>query len=275
MQKSISPNDYRLALGTAIRACRRGREILLERFGRLEHIEKKHMAGLVSEADKLSEEAIIRVLREDFPHSEILGEESNAAGAPMPASRAGSNGRWIIDPLDGTTNYIHRFPIYCISIGLEVDGVVVVGVIDVPALGETYTAIRGQGAFVNGRPLRGNDSGDFSKSVLATGFFPEDKANLAEQLKLFSNVVGDVRGVRRAGAAAFDLCMVAAGVFDAFWEKGLKPWDVAAGQLLVEETGGVVRKYDGGDWDPYCGTIVAGNPAIVSELNRRFKSVLG
>ena len=265
------PSDWTAALSTAIRACRKGREILLSHLGRLEHVEKKFQAGLVSEADKGSERAIIEVLKRDFPRSEVLGEESDAAGIKVQSGRGGPNGRWILDPLDGTTNYIHRFPIFCISLALEVDGELKLGVIDVPMLGETYTAIKGQGAFVNGRRLHVSKTESLEDSLLATGFFNEDKEALQEQLGLFGKIVGDVRGVRRAGAAAYDMAQVAAGVFEGFWEKNLKAWDVAAGQILIEEAGGVVTTYSGGTHDPYSGNIICGNAAIVNKITTIFR----
>ncbi|MBX2987613.1 MAG: inositol monophosphatase [Bdellovibrionaceae bacterium] len=274
MENSAFPDDWRGALGTALRACRQGREVLLGHFGRLEHVESKFQAGLVSEADRHSEEVIISVLKKAYPHSEVLGEESTHAGTKVRPGRAGPQGRWILDPLDGTTNYIHRFPVFCISLALEVAGDLKVAVIDVPMLGETYTAIRGEGAFVNGKPLRVSGTARFPDSLLATGFFPDDKTALKEQIDLFARLVGEVRGVRRAGAAAYDLCQVARGVFDGFWEKNLKPWDVAAGQLLVEEAGGVVMTYSGGAHDPYSTSLVAGNEVIAPEIVRRISGVL-
>lgn len=271
MERQAFPDDWRGALTVAIRACRKGREVLLSHLGRLQQIEKKFQAGLVSEADKTSEKVIIDVLKKEFPGSEVLGEESDAAGLKVAAGRGGPQGRWILDPLDGTTNYIHRFPIFCISLALEVDGDLKLAVIDVPMLGETYTAIRGEGAYVNGRRLRVSTTEILEDSLLATGFFPDDKAALQEQIDLFSRIVGDVRGVRRAGAAAYDMTQVAAGVFEGFWEKNLKPWDVAAGQLLVEEAGGVVMTYDGKPHDPYSYNVICGNSAIARQISQRFR----
>lgn len=274
MERQAFPDDWRAALSVAIRACRKGREVLISHLGRLEHVEKKFQAGLVSEADKASEKTIIDVLKKEFPWSEVLGEESDAAGLKVGAGRGGAGGRWILDPLDGTTNYIHRFPIFCISLALEVNGELKLAVIDVPMLGETYTAIRGQGAFVNGRPLRVSTTESLEDSLLATGFFAEDKVALKQQLELFGSIVGEVRGVRRAGAAAYDMTQVAAGVFDGFWEKNLKPWDVAAGQLLIEEAGGVVTTYAGGAHDPYSGNLICGNRAIAKCIADKFKPKL-
>lgn len=273
MKNAVFPDDWRGVLKTATKACREGRCILLDHFGRLEQVEKKEKAGLVSEADRLSEQAITRFLKDHFPMAEILGEEAFAAGSTVREGRAGPQGRWILDPLDGTTNYIHRFPIFCISLGLEVDGELKLAVIDMPMLNETYTAIRGEGAFVNGKPLRVSETADLNESLLATGFFPEDKAALEEQVGLFAGIVGEVRGVRRAGAAAYDLCQVARGVFDGFWEKNLKPWDVAAGQLLVEEAGGVVLDYEGRPHTPYSHSLIAGNKKIAPQILERFRSI--
>ncbi len=270
MDKTVFPNDWKAALYIAIQACRQGREVLLDHFGRLQHVEKKFMAGLVSEADKGSEQVICDYLRKAYPYCEFLGEESDAAGARVEAGRAGPQGRWILDPLDGTTNYVHRFPIFCISLGLEVAGELKLAVIDVPLLNETYTAIRGQGAFVNGRPIRVSATEELEDTLLATGFFAENKTALEEQIRLFTGIVGDVRGVRRAGAAAYDLTQVACGVFDGFWEQNLKPWDVAAGQLLVEEAGGRVTTYSGAAHDPYQTSLVAANPVISQKILQRF-----
>ena len=263
--------DLDQILFASLKACRLGRQVLLSYFGELKKIEEKFHAGLVSEADKESERVIKGFLMEKFPNSFFLGEETFFENQQ---DKKTDQGKWICDPLDGTTNYVHQFPIFCISLAFEWNDQVQVGVIDVPILNETYSAIRGQGAFVNGRPISINKNKDFSKSLLATGFFPDDKLALAEQLKYFGSIVGDCRGVRRAGAAAYDLCQVARGVFDGFWEKDLSPWDVAAGQLLVEESGGVVRTYNNEMHNPYSRSIVAGNSDIVGEIIKRFKTAL-
>lgn len=263
------------ALHKAIKAARLGREVLLKYYGRLEHIEHKFQAGLVSEADKESEKAIFGYLRQHFPQDQFLGEESTAAdstqfGDLRKLEPAISPGRWIVDPLDGTTNYIHRFPIFCISIGYEINGQMQLAVIDVPMLGEVYTAIRGQGAFMNGQKLQISQTKDLKDSLLATGFFNEDESNLQEQLNLFGQIVRCSRGIRRPGAAAYDLAMVARGSIDAFWEKSLQPWDSAAGMLLVEEAGGKVITYRGKDFTPYKNSIIAGNQHLIAELSKRF-----
>ncbi|QDK39066.1 inositol monophosphatase family protein [Bdellovibrio sp. NC01] len=266
MENSVKSMDWQQVLGTAIKAASLSRQVLLNYFGNLEHIEEKFQAGLVSEADKESERVIAEHLKKNFPTIEFLGEESYAAGAKVQWQPAGPQGRWIIDPLDGTTNYIHRFPIFCISIGLEVDGKIQLAVIDVPMLNETYTAIRGQGAFVNGRPLRVSKTSQFKDALLATGFVAEHEHVISEQLKIFSNIVRKCRGVRRPGAAAYDLAQVARGVFDGYWERNIQPWDAAAGILLVEEAGGKVQTYKGDEYNPYKNSIIAGNADVVKQL---------
>lgn len=261
--------DLDQILFASLKACRLGRRVLLDYFGELKNVEDKFHAGLVSEADKESERVIKSYLLDKFPQTFFLGEETFFANNE---DKKSEHGKWICDPLDGTTNYVHQFPVFCISLAFEWNNLVQVGVIDVPILNETYTAVRGKGAFVNGHPLKINKNTDFSKSLLATGFFPDDKTALAEQLKYFGSIVGDCRGVRRAGAAAYDLCQVARGVFDGFWEKNLSPWDVAAGQIIVEESGGVVRTYNNEVHNPYSKSLIAGNPAIVKEIISRISA---
>ncbi len=266
------------ALLVAIKAARLGREVLLKYHGRLEHIEEKFQAGLVSEADRESEKVIFDYLRKNFPHDEFIGEESTS-DADLTKVREKSaqgfrNRKWIVDPLDGTTNYVHRFPVYCISIGLEVNGQVEVAVIDVPQLGEVYTAVRGKGAFVNGKRLHVSNTQNLRDSLLATGFIGEKETILEEQLRIFTNIVRRCRGIRRAGAAAYDLCMVARGVFDGYWERGLSPWDSAAGILLVREAGGVVTTYSGAEYTPFHQSLIAGNPKIHAEIRKDFSEIL-
>jgi len=263
-----SERNWDQMLRTAIKACSLGREILLNYFGNLEHIEEKFQAGLVSEADKESERVIAEFLQKNFPDIEFLGEESFAAGAKVEWSTAGAKGRWILDPLDGTTNYVHRFPIFCISLALEMDGQIQLAVIDVPMLNETYTAIRGHGAFVNGRPLKVSATAQLKDALLATGFVAEHEHIISEQLQVFNDVVRKSRGVRRPGAAAYDLAQVAKGVFDGYWERNIQPWDAAAGILLVEEAGGKVITYRGEKYNPYKNSIIAGNPAVVEQLKK-------
>jgi myo-inositol-1(or 4)-monophosphatase len=270
--------DLGQALHVGLKACRLGREVLLKYIGNLQHISEKFEAGLVSEADKESEKVISDYLRKNFPSIDFLGEESSYLGAKVQGSQwpapAGAEGRWILDPLDGTTNYIHQFPIFCISLGLEINGQIQVAVIDCPKMNETYTAIRGQGAFMNGQKLRIGQASQLKDALLATGFVAEKQHIIEEQLRIFSDVVHKCRGVRRPGAAAYDLALVARGVFDGFWERNLQPWDSAAGILLVEEAGGKVVTYRGKQYNPYKNSIIAGNAFVVDELQKTLSPYL-
>lgn len=259
------------ALTAAIKAARAGREVLLSYLGRLEKVEEKFQQGLVSEADKESEKIIFDVLRKNFPTDQFLGEESTQDLSNLKAVKGR---RWVVDPLDGTTNYIHRFPVFCVSIALELDGYAKVAVIDVPLLGEVYTAVEGGGARLNGQLMTVSSTEKVKDSLLATGFFGDNEPVLTEQLRVFSKIVRKCRGIRRAGAAAYDLCMVARGVFDAYWERGLKPWDSAAGLLLVKEAGGVVTTYRGKEYSSYDKTILAGNAQVHAELLKEFEDVI-
>ncbi|PWU19398.1 MAG: inositol monophosphatase [Bdellovibrio sp.] len=260
MKTNFSQNDLKQLTYQAIKACRQGRDILLHYSGRLKQVTEKFQAGLVSEADQESESAIKSFLRAEFPDFDFLGEES--AGVHPQEFSPSSKPRWILDPLDGTTNYVHGLPVYAVSLGLELQGEVYVGVVEAPALHEVYTAWKGGGAFCNGQPLKVSNSSELSRALLATGFISDFEDQLEEQLKIFSLLVRRARGIRRAGAAAMDLAWVARGVFDGYWERNLKPWDLAAGLLLVQEAGGRVTSYRGVPCTPYAKSVVAGNPTI-------------
>jgi myo-inositol-1(or 4)-monophosphatase len=257
-------NLDRLTLYDALKAARLGREVLLHYFGRIENISEKHLAGLVSEADRESEQVIFEFLKKRFPEDDFLGEEGSVQGYKA-EKKPGTRGRWIVDPLDGTTNYIHRFPIFTVSIGFELDGKIQVAVVDAPKMNEVYSAVRGEGAFLNGERLRVSRTPNLKKSLLATGFFGDHEDALQEQLKIFSSVVRKCRGIRRAGAASYDLAQVARGTFDAYWEKNLSPWDTAAGSLLVEEAGGKVSTYRTNSFHVYQRTILSSNGVIHRE----------
>ena len=271
-QKNMDPY-----LDVALQAVRKGRECLMSYYGNIAKVQKKHLAGLVSEADQETEKVIQKYLKEHTPEFGFLGEESDylrqqGGGA---AEVTAKDNIWILDPLDGTTNFIHQFPIFCISLGLKHQGSLQVGVIDVPVLHETYVASKGKGAYVNGRPMKVSETSHIEDSFLATGFFAEDERPLQEQLKIFSDIVRKARAIRRPGAAAYDLCQVARGVFDGFWEKNLKPWDVAAGVLLVQEAGGVVVDYHGKDFDVFDSSLIAGNKIIAAQIQQRVVSLVG
>lgn len=250
----------------ALNAVELGRACLLGYFGKINQIEEKEKAGLVSEADRESERLIQTYLAEHCPDVGFLGEESNYLESAE-LQREYQGARWILDPLDGTTNFVHRFPIFCISLALEVNGEIEIGIIDMPMLGETWVAERGKGTFCNGKPVHVSQTTDFSKALLATGFVVEEETeSLNHQIRIFTNLVKKARGIRRAGAAAYDMACVSSGIFDLFWEKNLKPWDTAAGLLLVQEAGGVVCNFEGGRHNPFDRTMVAGNKILVQKF---------
>lgn len=224
-------------------------------------IEKKGIIDLVTEADLAVEQDIRERLARHFPTHTVLGEEA-AQSAPTGASPY----RWIVDPIDGTTNFAHGLPLFCVSIALEVDGRVEVGVVHVPMLDELFTAERGMGARLNGRRLSVTHESSLIDSLLVTGFPPQAADRRGEQLAVFGEFLGRARAVRRLGSAALDLAFVAAGRFDGFWEHSLHAWDVAAGALLVEEAGGRVTDFSGGAFDNFGGQLLASNGRIHAEL---------
>ncbi len=246
-----------------------GRKVLLHYYGQLKQVSEKSFAGLVSEADLESEKVIAAHLKSKFPEIAFLGEENSfvTQDESIPETC------WVVDPLDGTTNYIHQFPIYCVSIGLQYQNDLVVGVIDVPQFEKTYSGAKGLGATVNGVPLKVSRQPTLRDSLLATGFFPDNVKAVKRNIQIFSSLVFEARGIRRAGAAAYDLCMVAEGVFDAFWEPNLKPWDAAAGALLVREAGGVTWTYKGADYKLGDNSLMSGNRQICTELAQQISQI--
>ena len=265
-QSSNISEPLHAALTAALRASEKGREVLLHYYGRLSNVEKKHQAGLVSEADKESEKVIFDYLRSQFPDDEFLGEESAYGHDSNLTAGDPQRRRWIVDPLDGTTNYIHQFPIFAISIAMEFQNEIQVGVIDMPKLNETYYAVKGHGSYVNDKKMQVSSCDDIENAFLATGFISDFEDVISQQLAVFSKLVRQCRGIRRAGAAAYDLTQVARGVFDGYWERNLKPWDSAAGILLVREAGGLVSTYAGSKYSPYDNTLVATGPKLHSKL---------
>jgi myo-inositol-1(or 4)-monophosphatase len=263
-QNQANTQKYREITDHALKAARIGREVLLHYFGRLKKVEEKFQAGLVSEADKTSEIEIAKYLKAQFPEFAFLGEES--APESLEAIRISKQPRWILDPLDGTTNYVHGLPMYAVSLGLEIDGQVVSAVIDAPGLNSVYCAWAGGGAYLNGNRLQVSKRQKLSEGLLATGFNSEIEEVLQRQISIFSEVVRKSHGIRRAGAAALDLAWVAAGVFDGYFEQGPKPWDIAAGWLLIQEAGGVLKNFKGEDYALFMNDVVAGNPTMVEQI---------
>ncbi len=218
---------------------------------------KSSHIDLVTKVDKLSEAKIREILLTAYPDHTVLGEEE---GQKSEASH-----RWIVDPLDGTLNYAHGFPFYCVSIALEINNTIELGVVYDGIRNELFTAVKGQGAFLNGQRINPSEQTDLSKTMIATGF-SYDETKLKENLDIFARVHLNVRGIRRAGGAALDLCYVASGRLDGYWELTLGPWDVAAGMIIVQEAGGTVT---GGQGQPYQVTnpfVVATNGHIHSKL---------
>jgi len=233
--------------------------ILKGLFGNLKRVDKKGEIDLVTEADIRSEKTILKVIREHFPDDGILTEESGEIDN-------NSERLWMIDPLDGTTNYAHSFPFFAVSIALQVNGETVLGQVFNPILNEHFESVKGQGAFLNGRPLKVSQTKTLRESLLATGFPYTIYRDHEGVIDLFTRMIVNAQGVRRPGAAAIDLCYVASGRFDGFWEQGLNPWDTAAGSLVVQEAGGMLSDYNGNAYSPFQKTILAANPHIFKEM---------
>ena len=225
------------------------------------HIDKKGPIDLVTDVDVSIEKAFRALIADRFPDHAVLGEEMSDGGE----SPAGFY-RWLFDPIDGTTNYAHGLPIFCASVALEIDGRIEVAAVYDPNRRELFSAERGSGAFLNGTPLRVSTATTLLDAMLVTGFPYDVHSRTGEIVGLFARFVARARAVRRLGSAAIDLCYVAAGRMDGFWEQDLKPWDVAAGLLLVEEAGGRVTTFDGSPFSPYSNRIVASNGRIHDQM---------
>lgn len=226
-------------------------------------IRHKGLHDLVTRADTASESAIVAVIRAAFPNDQILGEEGVSESADFIQRPASSVSRiWIIDPIDGTTNFSHGVPFYAISIALWEHNQPMVAVVHAPALGETFTAVSGEGAWLNGSPIRVSGIAEPNNALLGTGFPYRNLDLLEDYMLLFRRFMSETQGVRRPGSASLDLCYVAAGRYDGFYEYGLAPWDVAAGGLIVREAGGIVTDWTAGENWLHGNRILAGNPAI-------------
>lgn len=248
-------------LNFAIETARDAGRILLEKFGRIETVTKKGDINLVTEADLASEALIVERIKSHFPRHAILAEE---AGNAVVTGEEGGH-KWIIDPLDGTTNYAHGYPCFCVTIALEHQGEIVLGVTYDPTRDELFTAEKGRGAALNGKPIRVSGTDELGNALLVTGF-PYDIKHREKFARHLTEFLLTSRGVRRDGSAAIDLAYVACGRFDGFWEEGLNPWDVAAGKLLIEEAGGIVSYYDGSKFSVYTPPIVTSNGLIHQQM---------
>jgi len=240
-------------------------ELLMGYFARRVPIEYKGDADLVTAADRASEALIIDRLQARFPRHDLMGEE----GARR---ETGSDYKWYIDPLDGTTNFAHGFPVFCISMGLEHKGQLIAGVVYDPTRGEMFAAEKGSGAYLNQRRIQVSNTARLPESLLATGF-PSHKRHKNPNIHFYHQITLRTHGVRRAGSAALDLASVASGRFDGFWEFNLNPWDLSAGVLLVEEAGGQVTGFFGQPFRLPDRDVVASNGLIHADLLREFKEI--
>jgi myo-inositol-1(or 4)-monophosphatase len=248
-------------LNFAIETVRDAGQILLEKFGRKINLSKKGDINLVTEADLASEELIIERIKSYYPKHSILAEEAGNA-----VVIGGENKwKWVIDPLDGTTNFAHGYPCFCVTMALEHDAEIVIGVTFDPTRDEMFAAERGRGATLNGKPIRVSETEDLSEALIVTGF-PYDFKRRADFARHLTEFLLQSRGVRRDGSAAIDMAYVACGRFDGFWEEGLNPWDMAAGLLLIEEAGGQVTGYDNSRFSIYRPPIAASNGLIHAQM---------
>jgi len=250
------------ALEVARLAAQKGGDCIREGWDRVHDVQFKGAVDLLTETDLESQRIIVSEIRSAFPDHSILAEEEGL-------SEKKGYDLWIIDPLDGTTNFAHRFPFVCVSIAHLKDDVIDVGVIYNPMLNELFWAERGCGAYLNGRRIRVSEESDLRKSLIATGFPYDLESVRSEVIRRFENMLSSSQGIRRAGSAALDLAYVASGVLDGFWEQLLKPWDIAAGVLLVEEAGGRVSDFHGNSVDLFGGRTMASNGRIHGQMSAR------
>jgi len=260
-------------LKIAIEAVKEAGKIQEEKFGENFKIEHKGEINLVTEVDYQCEKAIIDIIKRDYPEHEILTEEAGSVkGLPPSHSPLTKGGqmegkyKWIIDPLDGTTNYAHSYPCFCASVGLEIDGEIVAGAVYNPMIDELFTSIKGEGAYLNGNRIRVSKIGDINKSLLATGFPYDIRESKENNLNHFCNFAVRAQAIRRPGSAVLDLCYLAAGRFDGFWELKLYPWDMAASSLIVKESGGMITDFKGSEFSIYKGEMLASNGLIHKEM---------
>jgi len=241
---------------------------LKERLNEKHVINYKGEINIVTEEDRLSEEMITSRIRERYPDHDILAEES--AGMVL-----GSKYRWIIDPLDGTTNYAHGYPVFCVSIAFEKESEIHLGVIYNPMLDEMFVAEKGKGAFLNGQKISVSNTADLSSSLLATGFPYDIRSDRNNNINYFNGMAKSAQAIRRAGSAALDMAYIAAGRFDGFWELKLMPWDTAAGCLMIRESGGTVTDLFGGAFHLEAPHVLATNGKIHRDMVALLKKIDG
>jgi len=251
-------------IAVASEAALKAGKILRENIGGTRQITYKGDINLVTEMDMRSEREVVRILRAAFPDHGIVAEEGTDI-------RNGSGFTWIIDPLDGTTNYAHGYPCFSVSIALEQEGTIMAGVVYDPMREELFSAQKGQGAFLNEKKISVSVTDTLLKSLLATGFPYDRKVSEKNNMNYFRDLLMASQEVRRDGSAALDLCSVASGRFDGFWELKLKPWDVAAGSLVVTEAGGMVTDLSGKKVDLHAEEILASNGRIHQQMVKIFQ----
>ncbi len=244
---------------TAIAAAKTTGLFLKKNIDKAHRIEFKGAIDIVTEMDTKAENLIIKTLKNTFPDHGILTEESQE-------QKTNSEYRWIIDPLDGTTNYSHGFPVFCVSIALEKNGEIILGVVYNPMLNELFTAEKGKGAYLNNKKIKVSDIKELTKSLLATGFPYDVRTSEQNNIANFARFAVKAQAIRRAGSAALDMCYVACGRFDGFWELKLKPWDTAAAMLIINEAGGMVTDFKGNPFSFYSGETLASNGLIHAEM---------
>lgn len=239
--------------------------LLMSFFGKVS-IEYKGDVDLVTQADRASEKMIVERIRKQWPEHDLIGEEGSRR-------ETGSDFRWYIDPLDGTTNFAHGFPVFCVSMALEYKGERIAGVIFDPTRNEMFAAEKGSGALLNGKPARVSATPRLKESLVATGF-PSHKRHKNPNINFYHQITLRSHGVRRAGSAALDLCYLSCGRFDAYWEFNLNSWDTAAGVLLVEEAGGKVTNFTGGPFHIDSREVLGSNTLLHDELLREFQAIM-
>ena len=260
----MSALDPRVLRDAATELARAAGAILREGHGRAHRPERKGRIDLVTEYDRRSEALLVEGIRRRFPGHAILAEESGAHAGE--AAGAADPVRWIVDPLDGTTNFAHNYPFFGVSIGVEAEGRPAAGVVYDPVRDELFAAAAGQGATLNGEPIRVSDIARVEDGLLVTGFPYDVREHPGRTLPLFQAFLMRAQAIRRDGSAALNLCYLACGRFDGFWEISLSPWDMAAGTLIVREAGGLVTAYDGGEFHLDGRQILASNGTLHEEM---------
>jgi myo-inositol-1(or 4)-monophosphatase len=246
-------------LDFAIELAHAGGDVLKHYMTREKQVELKSRANLVTIADKESEALVIQRIKERYPDHAILAEESGPSGS--------GEGKWIIDPLDGTTNFAHQYPFFCVSVAFEQRGEILCGAVYDPVREEMFSGARGLGSFVNGRQLRVSDTEKLASALVMTGFPYTVREKIRPAMSQFEAFILESQAVRRGGSAALDLCYVAIGRCDGFWEMDLHPWDTAAGKVILEEAGGRLTDFRGNPFSPYMREILASNGKIHAEMS--------